>query len=190
MAPVPCMRTTPAADKIMAMEQLAADTGGKAFFNTNDLNGATQKAIADGAHYYTIAYSPKNKKMDGGYRQIKIKIPDTKYKLAYRPGYNADDVSKIEAKANADPLREQMLLGMPNATQLLYGLRVIPAVAPAAGQRPARRQKRKADRPDHALRSRLHDPPDRCKAGPGGRRAAHRQRSRWNSRPMTVTENR
>ena len=124
----------------MAMEQLAADTGGKAFFNTNDLNGATQKAIADGAHYYTIAYSPKNKKMDGGYRQIKIKIPETKYKLAYRPGYNADDVSKMEAKADADPLREQMLLGMPNATQLLYGLRVTPAVpqppanAPRAGK--------------------------------------------------------
>jgi VWFA-related protein len=127
-------------DKIMSMEQLAADTGGKAFFNTNDLNAATQKAIADGAHYYTIAYSPKNKKMDGSYRQIKIKVPDTKYKLAYRPGYNADDPSKIEAKANADPLREQMMLGMPNATQLLYGLRVMPAVpqppanAPRAGK--------------------------------------------------------
>jgi len=122
------------ADKIMSMEQLAADTGGKAFFNTNDLNGATQKAIADGAHYYTIAYSPKNKKMDGSYRQIKIKIPDTKYKLAYRPGYNADDTSKIEAKADTDPLREQMMLGMPNATQLLYGLRVMPALPqPTAG---------------------------------------------------------
>ena len=128
------------ADKIMAMEQLAADTGGKAFFNTNDLNGATQEAIADGAHYYTIAYSPTNKKMDGSYRQIKIKIPGTKYKLAYRPGYNADDISKIEAKTNMDPLREQMLLGMPNATQLLYGLRVMPAApqppanAPRAGK--------------------------------------------------------
>jgi VWFA-related protein len=123
-------------DKIMSMEQLAADTGGKAFFNTNDLNVATQKAIADGAHYYTIAYSPTNKKMDGSYRQIKIKIPDTKYKLAYRPGYNADDTSKIEAKTNADPLREQMMLGMPNATQLLYGLRVMPAVPQPAANAP------------------------------------------------------
>ena len=78
--------------------------------------------------------------MDGSYRQIKIKTLNAKYKLAYRPGYNADDVSKIEAKANVDPLREQMMLGMPNATQLFYGVRVVPAVpqppadAPRAGK--------------------------------------------------------
>ncbi len=49
---------------IESMEQLAADTGGKAFYNTNDLNAAMQHAIADGSHYYTIVYSPTNKKMD------------------------------------------------------------------------------------------------------------------------------
>jgi VWFA-related protein len=40
-------------DKIMAMEQLAKDTGGKAYYTTNDLNAAMQHAIADGSHYYT-----------------------------------------------------------------------------------------------------------------------------------------
>ena len=59
-------------DKIMAMEQLAADTGGKAFYNTNDLNAAMMHAIENGSHYYTLVYTPTNKKMDGSYRRIKL----------------------------------------------------------------------------------------------------------------------
>jgi VWFA-related protein len=115
-------------DKIMAMEQLAEDTGGKAFFNTNDLNAATQKAIADGAHYYTIAYTPKNKKMDGSYRRIEVKVKDGKYRVAYRHGYNADDVANlVKAKENVNPLHGLMMAGMPDATQILFATRVLPA---------------------------------------------------------------
>ncbi len=127
-------------DKIMAMEQLAADTGGKAYYNTNDLNAAMQHAIADGSHYYTIVYSPTNKKMDGSYRRIQIKIPENKYKLAYRRGYNADDSLALDTKSETDPLHPLMLRGMPSATQLLYGVRVVPvnpqpaANAPRAGK--------------------------------------------------------
>jgi len=60
----------------MAMEQLATDAGGKAFFNTNDLSLATKRAIADGAHFYTIIYSPTNKKMDGTFRRIEVKAKE------------------------------------------------------------------------------------------------------------------
>jgi VWFA-related protein len=128
------------ADKIMAMEQLAADTGGKAFYNTNDLNAAMQHAIADGSHYYTLVYSPTNKKMDGSYRRIEVKVTENKYKLAYRRGYNADDSLAVDTKPDTDPLHPLLLRGMPSATQLLYGLRVIPvdpqpaANAPRAGK--------------------------------------------------------
>jgi VWFA-related protein len=118
-------------DKIMSMEQLASDTGGKAYFNTNDLNAAMQHAIADGSHYYTIVYAPTNKKMDGSYRRIEVKIPDAKYKLAYRRGYNADNNlasdAKSDSKPDSDPLHPLMTLGLPSATQLLYAVHVIPA---------------------------------------------------------------
>lgn len=131
------------ADKIMTMEQLAADTGGKAFFNTNDLNTATQKAIADGAHYYTVAYTPTNKKMDGSYRRVEVKVADGKYRLAYRHGYNADDATKVQASAaQANPLHALMTHGLPSATQILYAARVTPvnpqpaANATRAGKNP------------------------------------------------------
>jgi len=114
------------ADKIMAMEQLAADTGGKAFYNTNDLNAAMVHAIENGAHYYTLVYTPTNKKMDGSYRRIGVKAATGKYSLAYRRGYNADDSATASTKPEADPLHALLMRGMPNSTQMLYGTRVVP----------------------------------------------------------------
>jgi VWFA-related protein len=125
------------ADKISSMEQLAADTGGKAFFNTNDLNAATQKAIADGAHYYTLVYTPANKKMDGNFRRIEVKIPNGKYRLAYRRGYNADDVPHLpDAKAESNPLHTLMAPGMPDATEILFAARVLTEVPQPAANSP------------------------------------------------------
>jgi VWFA-related protein len=136
-------------NKIMAMEQLAADTGGKAFYNTNDLNAAMMHAMENGAHYYTLVYAPTNKKMDGSYRRIEVKTSAGKYNLAYRRGYNADDTNKMNKSrksatssaiqsanvpaanpvgtADPTPLRQLMARGMPSSTQILYGVRVLPA---------------------------------------------------------------
>jgi len=131
--------------RIAAMEQLANDTGGKAYFNTNDLNTAMTRAINDGAHYYTLVYTPTNKKMDGQYRHIEIKLSQGKYKLAYRRGYNADNslVQAQKVEPEADPLNPLLMRGLPSATQILYGVRVVPASpqpepnAPRAGQNPS-----------------------------------------------------
>jgi VWFA-related protein len=83
----PCLPTRQAAEPaatMNAMEQFASSTGGKAYFNTNDLNAPTRHAIDDGANDYTLGYSPTEKKMDGSYRQIEVKVAKGKYKLAYR----------------------------------------------------------------------------------------------------------
>ena len=113
--------------RITAMEQLANDTGGKAFYNTNDLNAAVTHAIDNGSHYYTLVYTPTNKKMDGQYRRIEIRLNQGKYNLAYRRGYNADDSLAVEVEPQADPLRPLLARGLPGTTQLLYDVRVVPA---------------------------------------------------------------
>jgi len=116
------------AEKIMSMERLAEETGGRAFFNTNGLAGAAQKAIADGAHYYTLIYTPTNQKSDGSYRKIKVKLSDSKYRLEYRRGYYADDASAAAAdKPDETPLKGLMAYGMPDATQILFAARVLSA---------------------------------------------------------------
>ena len=123
---------------IATMQQLATSTGGKAYFNTNDLNGALKSAINDGAHYYTLSYSPTNAKMDGTYRSIEIHLKNGHYTLAYRHGYNADDASSLEQTAGTDPMAAVMKLGLPSATGLVYRVQAVPATEqPAAGSQRA-----------------------------------------------------
>lgn len=116
------------AGEIAAMNQIASDTGGKAVYNTNDLETAIGRSVADGSNYYTLVYSPTNKKMDGHYRKIEVKVADAKLKLSYRHGYNADaeTVQAKDQKKETDPLRRQLGHDMPNATEILFAARVVP----------------------------------------------------------------
>ncbi len=117
-----------------AIEQLAIDTGGHANYSTNDMTAALLRDIDNAAHYYTLAYTPSNGKMDGKVRHIEVKITEGKYKLAYRRGYFADDLSEATAKPAADPLIPMMGQGLPDSTQILYRVRVTAVpTQPAAG---------------------------------------------------------
>jgi VWFA-related protein len=149
------------ADTIFAMTELAADTGGHAFYNTNDLAAAAGRALEDGSHFYTLVYTPTNTKMDGNFRSIKVKLSSGHYTLSYRRGYNADDPAKlasasstgflslastgekpVAAAANDDPLRPLFIHGLPPSTQILYAVRVLPMnpqpanLTPHAGKNP------------------------------------------------------
>jgi VWFA-related protein len=119
---------------LQQMHQLADDTGGKAIYNNNDLATAASRAIDDGSHFYTLTYSPSNKKLDGSYRKIEIKAADKHWKLSWRRGYNADQPDHRALQISGEPLHPLMLLGLPNANEILYGMRVLPAAQqPAAG---------------------------------------------------------
>jgi len=141
------------AEKMSAMEQIAADTGGEAIFNSNDLNAALSHVIHNGDHYYTIVYTPTNKEMNGQFRKINVKLNEGKYKLAYRRGYYADDAvvlakadgakgtkSDVAVKQNVDSttdrLQSLMVRGMPSSTQILYGVKVVPADPQPASNAP------------------------------------------------------
>jgi VWFA-related protein len=114
------------ADVMYAMERLAASTGGKAYFNTNGLNDAMKRAMNHGAHYYTVGYTPTNTKIDGSFRRIDVKVASEEFKLAHRLGYYADRRTGQQASPAFDPLGELLAYGLPNATGILYGVRVEP----------------------------------------------------------------
>jgi VWFA-related protein len=113
----------------IAMELLARDTGGKAFYNTNGLSEAMAQAIDEGSHFYTLTYAPTNASMDGKYRHIEVKVVDGNYKLAYRRGYyaeNAKFASASDEKRKSDALLPLMGFGMPDFAQIMYKVRVLP----------------------------------------------------------------
>ncbi|MGA8085753.1 MAG: VWA domain-containing protein [Terracidiphilus sp.] len=124
----PAIRATTA-----TMDQLAIDTGGQAVYTTNNVAADLTRDIQDGAHYYSISYTPSNEKTDGAFRRIEVKLTEGKYKLAYRRGYYADTGSTQAAQQPPDPLAPLLSPGMPAATQIIYRMRVIPEGPPAAG---------------------------------------------------------
>lgn len=112
------------------MVQLAQDTGGQAFFNVNGLTEAVAQAMNDGSHYYTLTYTPTNKDLDGKFRRIQVKLPKGDYKLSYRRGYYAEDPKAravaADQKPTVDPLLPLVGFGMPDFSQILYKVRVLP----------------------------------------------------------------
>jgi VWFA-related protein len=97
------------------MDQIADDTGGHAFYNTNGLSGAIATCTEDGANYYTLTYAPSNTKFDGRLRKIRVQLSHGSYHLAYRHSYLSDNSVVEEKAANTPITRLQVALrrGVP-----------------------------------------------------------------------------
>jgi hypothetical protein len=119
-----------AAEKI-TMNTLAERTGGKAFYDTNGLKEALQQAINNGSNYYTLAYAPTDRKWDGRYRSVRVKLERSDVDLSYRRGYFAYDPSVPRAhegkSQSMSVMHSAMLLGGPNPTQILFTVKIEPA---------------------------------------------------------------
>ncbi len=134
----------------MTMSQLAEETGGKAFFETNDLATSVQSAIVSGSNYYTLMYSPKDHDWNGEYRAIRValngNLQAAGYQLTYRQGYYADDpnhssknaamalmtAAGIASANNGDTYaRAAMAHGAPTPEDILFKARVLPLGAAA-----------------------------------------------------------
>jgi VWFA-related protein len=68
---------------------LADRTGGKASYNTNDIEGAVQRAIADGQYTYTLGFYPTHGKWDSKFHELKVHVNEKGLTLRHRKGYFA-----------------------------------------------------------------------------------------------------
>ncbi len=136
-------------DEHLTMDQLAEDTGGKAFYNNNDLSSAVANAIESGSNYYTLIYTPTDKDWNGNYRSIHVSLAPNltaaNYRLNYRHGYYADDPNRPMKKKNSAEsatttaaqvasttsgetyARAAMAHGAPTPEDILFKVRVLPA---------------------------------------------------------------
>jgi VWFA-related protein len=71
------------------LSTLAADTGGKAFFDSNDFSGVFSQVQKDTSAYYILGYTSSNHAKDGRFRHIKVVLNRSDVKLEYRQGYYA-----------------------------------------------------------------------------------------------------
>jgi VWFA-related protein len=77
------------------LETLSADTGGFLISGTNAFDGGLQRMLAENDSYYLMAYQPSNRKRDGKFRRIDVKLPrHARYVARTRRGYLAPDDSQ------------------------------------------------------------------------------------------------
>lgn len=81
------------------LHALAADTGGRALLNSNDLEGGIARALDETSHYYLLAWRPENDaQRASNFSKIKVRItdrPDLKVQL--RRGYLGAPPEKSKA---------------------------------------------------------------------------------------------
>ncbi len=106
-----------------AMKEIAAETGGTAFVNRNDIHTGVERAMADHAASYTVGYYPADKKWDGGYRTISVKVNHESVEVRHRRGYFAIDPAKESEKLFAQDLSDA-IQDKISATQIPFYAKV------------------------------------------------------------------
>ena len=108
-----------ATQEVMAM--LSSDTGGKAFFDSNDLAPAFAQVQKDYSDYYAIGFHSTNTARDGKYRKLTFKIDRPGVKLEYRPGYYAPADFRHSGKEDREQeLQDQLASDLPATDMAVY----------------------------------------------------------------------
>ena len=102
------------------------ETGGEAFYGTNDIKGALSHGMEEGSNYYTLAYSPTNREWNGGYRQVEVKTASAAAKLTYRRGYYALLTRPYTGDKEAASMAMAMKFSVPEFTMLFVKAQVLP----------------------------------------------------------------
>jgi VWFA-related protein len=103
------------------MGTLSSDTGGKAFFDSNDFAPAFAQVQRDTSAYYAIGFHSSNPARDGRYRKLTIKVNRPGVKLEYRPGYYAPaDFQHAGHEDRERDLEEQLASDLPATDMAVY----------------------------------------------------------------------
>jgi len=136
---------------------LAADTGGKALLDNNDLAQGIVNAEKSITGYYIIGYYTTNETLDGKFRRVKITLNNNAdAKLDYRQGYyagkvfgkftNADKERQLEdALMMGDPVTELTIMLEPNYFRQNNAEYFVPIMVKIPGSELALARKRGAE---------------------------------------------
>jgi VWFA-related protein len=107
------------------MLEIAQLTGGRAYFNNNDIPGQIQDIVHSGSNYYTLAYRPENQEWNGKFRKVTVKTSQPSVKVRTRPGYYA-----VKDPFGSPDVDRTFSLAMqptvPPSTALVMQARVLP----------------------------------------------------------------
>jgi hypothetical protein len=106
-----------------SLRELAENTDGLAVLNTNALEPAMQRIVADLTSYYLIGYYSSNTKLDGKFREITVRVRRPGVSVRARRGYRG---ATAEELTNAAAART----GERVATDVTKAFETVAAVSP------------------------------------------------------------
>jgi VWFA-related protein len=107
------------------MKAVAEETGGKVYINQNEVAAGVALAVQDNAASYTIGYYPEDKKWDGKYRSIKVKLARDGLQLRHRRGYFGIDPSQQKDRKPEQQVAEALRDNAPS-TLVTFSAQVKP----------------------------------------------------------------
>lgn len=118
------------------MMDLAEQTGGGVFKNRNDIEQAVPLILADSSFYYEVGYYPEDRRWNGAFRKIEVRVRRPGVKVRYRRGYYAlDSLSANRARdGGSSDLDAYLAADLPPATMVIFDTRVIPPPVVHGGQ--------------------------------------------------------
>jgi VWFA-related protein len=106
------------------LSTLADDTGGRAFFDSNDFSGVFAQVQKDTSAYYVLGFTSTNPAKDGRFRHLKVTLnrPDIKdIKLEYRSGYYAGrDFQHLNRTDREQQLDDELDAQLPQTDVAVY----------------------------------------------------------------------
>ena len=100
---------------------LAADTGGRAYLDSNDFSRVFRGVQDDTAMYYLLGYHSSNTARDGKFRRITVKVNRPGLKIEYRKGYYAEaDFQHSNRDERERQLQEELASDLPSTDLPIY----------------------------------------------------------------------
>jgi VWFA-related protein len=100
---------------------LSADTGGKAFFDSNDFGGVFAQVQKDSSAYYVLGFTSNNPLKDGRFRRLKVQVNRSDLKLDFRAGYYAGrDFEHLDRADREQQLEDELDAQLPRVDVPLY----------------------------------------------------------------------
>ena len=104
------------------MTAIAERTGGKAYYNTNDIMGSIRRALDDSDLTYTIGFYLPQADMDERFHEVKIAVDRKGVEVRTRKGYLAD--KELDGAAGDSAARRRVMREVLNAPLDATGLTV------------------------------------------------------------------
>src|SRR5713226_558010 len=103
------------------LSTLSSDTGGKAFFDSNDFGAVFSQVQKDSSAYYVLGFTSNNPLKDGRFRRLKVQVNRSDLKLDFRAGYYAGrDFEHLNRADREQQLEDELAAQLPRVDVPLY----------------------------------------------------------------------